>query len=149
MSDEIEDLWGELPTERIATPVAVLRRQATLLNEKTSGLLGGRLGSEPATMAGEKGIFNRFYITAPSLSNFSVEILRLFTPTVLYPCYLKASWESKMREIADDQALKEGVYEILRSEKVRAIVRSLLAQIHDSPAGLEPLENSTADEVEL
>jgi hypothetical protein len=60
-----ENLWpADVGTSTIVPPLAILRRQAVALGERTQGLLEGQV--ETLT---ERGEFTQvFYVVAPSLS---------------------------------------------------------------------------------
>lgn len=146
-----ENLWGKLPVDdKIATPVSILRQQGAVLSELTGGLLTARVTSTPVSMSGESLIMHAFAIVAPALSNYSVEVLRVFHAPILYPAKVRPMLVEvpRLDEVADESGLKAKLTEILQDEKVHAIVRSLLAQVRDdAPPSRQSRKSAEVDEL--
>lgn len=140
-----ENLWGNLPVnDKIATPVSILRQQGAVLSKLTGGLLTARITSTPVSMNEESLIMHAFAIVAPALSNYSVEIVRVFHAPILYPVKVRPMLVEvrNLDEVADEAGLKSKLTEILQDEKVHAVVRSLLAQVRDDAPPLRQSRKS-------
>jgi hypothetical protein len=136
MSAAEENLWGDLPLKDIGgTPSSLLRKQADVLSKLTDGLLVGRVTNAPVKMGGEPMMQNSFAIVAPALSNYSVDVLRLYHPPVLYPAKIRGVLGLEpLVEVEDEKALRAELKKIFQSDEVRRVVRSLIAQINEEKA---------------
>ncbi len=139
----IESLWGTLPiAAKIETPVSILRSQASALEKLTSGRLTGHVITEKGK---NDWVYHLFRIVAPALSNYSVDILSLRHGVMIYPVRVEVASadESMDANCANPEELKASLEEILQSERTRAIVTSLFAQIEDeSTPSLASLHSS-------
>jgi hypothetical protein len=146
-----ENLWGKLPLgDDLATPVSILRKQSVVLGELTGGLLTGRITSTPVSLNSESMMMHSLNIVAPALSNYSVEIVRVFHPPTLYPTKVRPMLVAPpiLDEVVDESALKEKLAEILQDSKVHAIVRSLLAQVREVPStSVQTRKSADVDEL--
>ncbi|MGA2741241.1 MAG: hypothetical protein ABSG65_27855, partial [Bryobacteraceae bacterium] len=78
-----EDLWpSDLGiASTIVTPAAILRTQATLLGEKTKGILEAAV----ETFSANNDIYHRFVIKVPALGNYRYTLFQVHHPVTLYP----------------------------------------------------------------
>jgi len=123
-----ENLWGDLKSLPIVrTPVAVLKEQAELLTQLTNGLIVGWVGPSPSSLT--RGFAWSLGVRVPSLNDYSVELLEIDHPPELYPVMMSSQIASKaMRNIPDEQVLKDFVKQILQSQEVRQLIGGLLSQ---------------------
>ena len=126
-----ENLWGEIPTQSdVRAPVVILREQASKLSELTNMLLLGNV--EVARQYDE--IVITLSIIAPSLQTYTYEVLRVVHGALMYPVKVfdvnNVLGRNAYQGIeCDNEAdFKVTVTEILRSDKVRQVIASLLAQ---------------------
>src|SRR5437016_3185820 len=78
------DLWGDLQTEGIRTPVAILREHAALLAPRPRTSLRRKVQTHPQPGA----IFiHTFNLVVPALDNYTYELFRVQHPMGLYPVY--------------------------------------------------------------
>lgn len=121
-----DDLWGDLPTgEGIMTPHALLVEQAQLLRNKTEGLLAGRV-RRGKTPGGD--LLSILDIIAPAL-DYVYMVVRLEYGVTIYPVRLMLPGREPDLEARNERELQEHLKSILRSERVRAVVGALMAQI--------------------
>jgi len=80
-----EDLWpSDLGIVSIVTPAAILRAQATLLGEKTKGILEGAVET---SSVGDQ-IRHRFVIRVPALGNYRYPLFSVHHAVDLYPVFI-------------------------------------------------------------
>ena len=128
-----EDLWGELPaTEKIETPVSILRAQADILSAKTKGELAGRV----VTGKNQHGeIEHDLRIVAPALGNYSTTVVTVTHDGLLYPAHVSSDVEGSWREIGNalnGEGLKELIGRALKSSIVHRTIASLLVQVREA-----------------
>ena len=141
------DLWPEgIETNRVKSPVTILREQGSVLGQKTKNLVLGEVLE--ASGQGNEFAYS-FFIVAPALSHYRYKLLTIHHDLGLYPVtvdverrisqaidlqfqvtqitpdgsnlgsYLKAESEAQFLEL---------LREIFKSEKAIAVVTSLLSQ---------------------
>jgi hypothetical protein len=142
MAISIESLWGALPdlSDKINTPKRILQEQAQILADATQHLL---VGDVRATGQGDS-IIVRLNIVAPTLNNYRVNIVRVKHDALAYPALVFNALDSTDvlgTYCNDEQALRQKLSEILGSEKVHSVVKSLLSQASD-----EVVESSVEEE---
>ena len=128
MPDTLPDLWPEIETENIVTPLAILRYQAGQLRTKTKGLIE----AEVRTQQTEYGwVLHHFVLIAPALERYEYEIATFqHGVTLVYPVNADSQTENE-RECSNQNELLEAVSKILRSDRVRSVISSLIAQSLD------------------
>lgn len=124
MTANDENLWGSLPEiKEIRTPLTILKHQAALLQEMTGGLVAAE-----AARAADGQI--HFRLVAPALGNYRSHLFTVTTNVPAYPCILYDQTSTVgTRKIDDEQNFREMVGQILKSEKVRILISSLVGQI--------------------
>jgi hypothetical protein len=122
----IPNLWGELPeVSSVLTPTAILNGQAQVLAKMTDGLLTAR--TELARDGQDFEI--TMNIVATSLDNYYYEVLRIKHGVDLYPAWV-LGWDKEPQvECENYQALEKAVAQVLQSDRVRRVIRGLLAQV--------------------
>jgi len=123
-----KSLWGQLPaTEGIRTPTQVLKEQATVLSDMTSGVLQGDVS---VNRTGDQFSLS-LDIVVPALDNYHYNAAVATHGVELYPVTLRSGWdyskESRLK-CADEREFEKALEQILSSEKVRRVIASLLAQ---------------------
>lgn len=129
---EPEDLWGDLPvTEKMETPVSVLRAQAEILTAKTNGELVGRV----VTGRNQHGeIEHDLRIVAPVLGNYSTTVVTVNHDGLLYPAQVTSDVTGSWQEIGsalDGAGLKELIGRALKSSMVHRTIAALLVQVRE------------------
>jgi hypothetical protein len=163
MSTTISDCWPDDIKVDVLTPLAILKVQEGLLAQKTRGMLQAGL----ATTESENLVQHQLDLIAPSLNFYRERLLtathdrvmlypvtvmaEAFSPKPLLHPVMEAAWVYKqmfapptnVRKAATDEEFLSLVREVLKSERVRALISSLLARINDpnpSPAGNGPVD---------
>jgi hypothetical protein len=137
-----EDLWPrELGLGAVTTPVSILRNQASLLAEKTHGILEGAV--ETATSGDD--IYHRFYVVVPAMGRFRYELFRVHHSVTLYPVVVDEIPAVKppttytatslipgipieQAVLRDEAQFRAWLRETLASEQTQRIISSLYAQ---------------------
>ncbi len=127
-TNETVDLWSEIITEPIRTPLTILKEQATFLEKKTNGILTGEIRSDI-----KGGSFTHyFYVKAPSLSYsyllFAVDHLFALFPANISKFDDSESYISSIPDIKDEERFLNELKGILQSPRTEKVVRALLAQ---------------------
>jgi hypothetical protein len=122
------NLWGELPVvEKVRTPLAILREQASLLGQMTERLLEGEV---IVTSPSPDHIEAQLNIVAPTLGGYSVTILSIQYGLDMYPVKVHHALEDSVRKSAkDEEAFMQALSQILNSASVRKAISALLTQI--------------------
>ena len=130
MPEVLTDLWPEIETENIVTPLAILRFQAGQLRIKTKGLLEAEVRTE---RAGGDWIRHKLVVIAASLDRYEYAIAT-FThdATLVYPLHIETDERELSGSCSDQVELLATVSSILRSDKVRSVISSLIAQSRDA-----------------
>ena len=114
------DLWGEIQTEEIRTPVAILREQAALLGPKTQNVVEAKVQTDP-TPGGE--FRHRFNLVVPALDNYTYQLFSVHHPMGLYPLTANTG-----RGLQDEETFKTWLRETLSSPETKRIIANLIAQ---------------------
>lgn len=122
-------LWGDLPeVVDIRTPKMVLAEQASALQEITKGALTCELVADAGQ--GQRFIRNSMRIVAPSLGRYSVELVQVSHPVIVYPCIIESHFLEKPGEKCEDEAeLEKALVTILQDPKTHKLITNLLQQI--------------------
>ena len=135
------DLWPKDISEiSIKSPVAILREQASLLGQKTKGLVTAEVKSvsfntvdyEPSLIGETDEVFTYgFFISAPSL-NYASRLFVIMHGINLYPVTvipdIDVIAEGDVTATSEEEFL-EILKIFLGSEKTKQIISSLLAQV--------------------
>lgn len=129
MPDTLTDLWPEIETENIVTPLAILRFQAGQLRTKTKGLIE----AEVRSFIHENGhVFHNLVIIAPALNRYEYVVATFgHDADLVYPVGVSIEGPTKGRSCSSQDELLDAVSELLRSQRVRAVITSLIAQSRD------------------
>ena len=126
----IKNLWGKLLVEEnIRTPYVILKEQASILTEKTNGLLIGNVSK--SNLGGtDARIRCTLEIKVPSINNYLISIVSIFYPVTFYPLTIRSELTDNSFEncdTAEDLEIKLG--KILSSKEVSKIISGLLSDI--------------------
>jgi hypothetical protein len=116
------DLFGSPAT---TPPVAILRQQGALLNEKTNGLLEG------VVLSGRRDseLHYQFYIRAPLLENYAYLLFEVIhSPILFYPLVVKTDLTEQGKTVASEEQFRQVLRDLFSSERSKEVIRSLLAQ---------------------
>lgn len=121
-------LWGDLSNivpER--TPSHVLEEQATFLQGETNKILRGR--TVRTVEQSGTGIIASLEVVAPSLNNYSIEVVTLsYTITSVYPVRVRDRISEKLSRASTEDELRGALKKVLTSEAVRSLLASLIAE---------------------
>ena len=140
MADTIPDLWPTSELESaVLTPIAILRTQATLLGQKTQGLLRGDV-----RVTNEKGkLLLNFDVVAPAVNNYRFTLLSVRHPRgASYPATLytqtfvtlekvsasKGAYVPDSETAYTDQQFIALVQEVLQAPETIARLQSLIVR---------------------
>jgi hypothetical protein len=114
-----------IEVDSVKPPIAVLKELVQALEKKTQGLLTGKV--EQNIWASEFKL--EFYITAPSLNNYSYEVFSLTHNLNFYPLDIRSSNENTFSKVNDPEELEVKLKTIFSSPEVKRVINGLLAQI--------------------
>jgi hypothetical protein len=142
----MQDLWPtEIGRPRQTAPVAILRRQAALLTDKTHGVVTAHLEiakASPGSAGARNDMFAyRFVLVAPHLDSYRLPLFVLSHSADLYPVHIHP--EGYIRPEVEDIGMYNGTAPIKADNEAqlnevlgvlfhlgttRKIIRALLAQ---------------------
>lgn len=120
------NLW-RIPeeAESARTPTVILKELANHLAGLTDRVLIARVSRSALTRTSTISI--SLYVVAPSLDDYSVEILNLRHPLLKsYPSSVRSSINDLNQDVNSEEELLEAVEKILSSQEMSNILRSLL-----------------------
>lgn len=115
----------------VKPPIAVLKELAQELAQKTQGLLVGKV--EQSNLSNEFSL--EFYITAPSLNNYSYEVFSVNHDLDFYPLELTITatrlpdMSYAVEKVENQEKFEEKLKIIFSSLGVKKVINGLLAQI--------------------
>ena len=115
----------------VKPPIAVLKELAQELAQKTQGLLVGKV--EQSNLSNEFSL--EFYITAPSLNNYSYEVFSVNHDLDFYPLELTITATRlpdrsyAVEKVENQEKFEEKLKIIFSSPEVKKVINGLLAQI--------------------
>ena len=118
--------WGELslPTERIPTPLTLLREQAEALTTTTRGVLTGEIVSHNFA----DGLGGTLRIVAPLLGGYSLAIVAVRYSIYGYPALVTDLMKSEQFTVETEVDYRSALKSILSSKDVHDAIAALLAQ---------------------
>ncbi len=128
MPNPNEDLWpDDLGKTKTVPPLAILRKQASAIREKTRFVLSADVETKSAI--GSKRLYHTLYLTAPALDNYRYEVVGIRHEEGLYPLWLTSGdagiWD---KEIKNEAELVETLKMVFSAEKTRKVVEALIVQ---------------------
>ena len=130
------DLWGNINSEEfVRTPASILKEQAALLGKKTGNVLEARV--ETTTLP--SGWFgHKLLLVAPTLDNYTYELLKFSHPIQLYPVNpdtfvidprIPAIGQTfGPRTVPNEESFVKWLGEKLSSDETHRIIATLLSQ---------------------
>jgi hypothetical protein len=128
-----KDLWGEIPShETIRTPYTILKEQASLLTQKTNGLLIGEVSRDQKyNVSKQREIQVTLLIKAPSLNNYTYWVLEVEHPIQLYPLSVQdLAGTNPLLDCSSEEEFEQALGNILSSQEIKRVISALLAEIH-------------------
>lgn len=142
------DLWGDdFGKVSVKAPVVILREQASLLGQRTKGVILGKVSASRTNSF--EGLSYSFSLVVPALDNYTYGLFSIsHSVTELYPVTFQIDGEiasevnvvsptaltstSMYNVKAENEEEFEGVLsQILKSQKTRKVLNSLLAQVSE------------------
>lgn len=124
MPEEIPDLWpADIGTGKLQSPVAILRREASLLGEKTSQLVT----AEVTTQSQGEHFIHAFILVCPALDNYRYELFKVQHRLTFYPMTFITGGGGI--SLSTQEEFLGRLRVIFSSQDTKNIVHSLLAQI--------------------
>jgi hypothetical protein len=130
-----EDLWpADVETSTIVPPLAILRRQAAALGERTQGLLEGQV--ETFTKGDE--FTQVFYVVAPSL-DYRYKLFEVRHGVEGYPVYTTTEGRRPVfprfgtgpapLKLDTPDEFVDWLKQVLNSDETKRVIGSLLSQV--------------------
>lgn len=138
-----QSLWGPLETVPIPlTPHMILAEQASFVKKMTGGLIFGRVvrsqyidSSIAFTPRKTDSLVSTLSIVAPSLANYTYQVLSVRYPMTLYPAFVRSADQLVETRCDGEQALKSALKAILSAPQILRVMQGLIAQIQsETPA---------------
>ncbi|MEL7142281.1 MAG: hypothetical protein AAGL08_08680 [Cyanobacteria bacterium J06573_11] len=126
---EIKSLWGEIPTSTDLPdlPNKILKEQGAWLTEATDGSL---IGETMLSNSQEQNFAATLRIKVPSLNSYVYNVVQISYPINIYPVTVSNLTETKSKVVCKDvEEYKQTLKQILSSDKVKAVITALLAQV--------------------
>lgn len=118
---------GVIEESSMVVPIAVLKELAQELNKRTKGLLFARVEQK---INSDGNLFSLdFYITAPSLNNYSYEAFTVIHDLGLYPLRIWNSSNNLIAEADNQEEFEKGLKLIFSSPEIKKVINGLLAQV--------------------
>jgi len=138
----MDDLWPkDLALSKVRTPLAILKEQASLLGQRTGGLVTAeirRYERPPAIRLEDTDFGYGFDVVAPALGGYRYRLFSIYHGIALYPvtielddeAMLEIDPESKGRAVAalDEAAFVRVLERIFKAKKARRVIEALWAQ---------------------
>lgn len=136
MSTSNNDLWPDgMFSEPIRAPATILKEQASLLSEKSTRRILGRVEAVLESEYDKEYVLLSMRARVPDLGNFEVELLSLsHDPQQLYPLRARSRDMEGAVVIADEEKLVAWLRRALGSAGIVQTLRTLLAQVKDPDA---------------
>lgn len=131
MPNATDDLWpgewGVIPSE---TPLSLLKSQASLLANKTNGVVEAAVVKSVLELPdGDQRFVAGLQLIAPMLGGYQYKLLRVVYPVAFFPCRIAAHDDGfQYHKVANMEELRSSLQNILTHEKTRQVVNSLIAQ---------------------
>ncbi len=135
ITDEIEDLWGDLNfinPPKIKSPLTILEEQGQLLLKKTNGLLEGEVYS--FTHPSSKTVHYVFLIKAKKI-DYKTSLFHTVRPlSQMYPYPVEVSWprgnnDEQIEKITTEEEYIKKVKFILQHQKTKDLLHRLASQM--------------------
>src|SRR6266566_6564162 len=112
MPDKIPDLWpADFGSVVIATPLLILKRQATALAEKTKGVVEGTVHS-----SADGSAFTHQFVLVSRVLGYSYRLLLVRHDIALYPANIRYEPTEKVYSAGDEETFKKTLADLLAAE---------------------------------
>jgi hypothetical protein len=130
-----QNLWPDVESDTVLTPVAILRQQADLLGQKTKKVVTARVSggpddivSGPSPLRTRPGFAYTLSLVAPALDNYAYDILRVRHGMQIYPVQVSDLVRNKELEAATERKFLAALGEVLGSPEIKNVIQVLLSQ---------------------
>jgi hypothetical protein len=129
MPKELPDLIpNEFGESEVMPPVRILRAQQESIPKKTNGLIEAMI----KTSSEGDVFYHFFYLTVPSLDDYTYLVLTVSHPIHFYPLQVR-SFTGERTECADEVSYINALAETFRSDQFKRIMNSLIEQAKEVP----------------
>lgn len=111
----------------VVTPIAVLKELAQELNKRTKGLLIAKVAQH--IDSNSHNFYLEFYITAPSLNNYSYDVLSVTHNLGLYPLSIYNNSNELIVKANNQEEFEKGLKLTFSSPEIKKVINGLLAQV--------------------
>lgn len=145
----VANLWGDLKLDQpIRTPAAILQEQCEALRKLTTELVSGEVDieTESSSETDMPKFVVKLHIVAQLSDSYRLNLLNIKHRLDSYPATVISDYDAYGRKripCANEAELLEAIGDILGSEPVKRIIRSLIAQggAIPNPASQTPEED--------
>lgn len=134
MTQPHRDLWPDSieVIQREATPVMILKEQASLLGEKTQNMVLAEVRSKIEQTSNY--FVDDFYLVAPLLGNYRFQLFRIRRQLEhLYPVQIKSEALGLDKDIESEDQFTNVLSDVFSHERTINIIASMLAQSEAVP----------------
>ena len=125
MAAQDYDLWpAEIGTTKITAPVTILRKQASILAQRTKGLLEAEVLTNSQVSS---QIVHRFVLVAPALDNYRYELFNVMHDVRLYPT--QGVFQGRSTQLDNEEAFVNWLKSVLSSRETRQVVDGIISQL--------------------
>ena len=124
-TNETVDLWGDIVSETVRTPLTILKEQGALLERKTNGILTVDINSSSS----QESFKHNFYLRSATL-NYTYFLLSIRHSIEIYPIYIEFdSGHTREEKLAqNEEDFTNDLRNILQSTKTQKVISALLSQ---------------------
>jgi len=112
--------------DAIKTPMTILKEQASLLKQKTNGLLEGAVRIHRQELEDQIAVLE---IVAPVLGNYSIGIVQIKYGLHFYPVRIVDSLAGVAYDAIDEISYKIDLEKIFTSRHVQETIKTLIQQV--------------------
>ena len=129
----MSDLWpDDIGDSHLTPPIAILRKQAGFLKEKTKGLVRAEITTRAID---DEQFHNAFALVVPALEDYRYELLQVRHGVAFYPLdVLPRSGHNlpNYMEIPNEDRFHEALKSLFGAPEVKRVIHSLVAQARNS-----------------
>ena len=125
MAAQDYDLWpAEIGTTKVTAPVTILRKQASILAQRTEGLLEAEVLTNSQASS---QIVHRFVLVAPALDNYRYELFNVIHDVRLYPT--QGVFQGSGTQLDNEEAFVNWLRSVFSSRETKQVIDGIMAQI--------------------
>jgi hypothetical protein len=131
MTPNEKSLWGELPKNvEVRTPFLILKEQASILTQKTNGLL---IGDVARISSHDPDFWVILRIKVPALNSYTYSVAEVKYPPQIYPLTIRDLNEpGSPVKCSSEEEFEAALSQILSSDPVKRVISTLLADIQSN-----------------